>query len=373
LSHGTSSKVPVRDLVLGAPLADDGAGRVYILKGGDRPKEHLGPKDAYATLLGEPDEWAGYAVAVGRFNDDKVDDLMISALNYSHGRGRVYVVHGPIEPGEHNLADRADATLTGAFALGSFGRALEAVDLDGDGGDEVVIGAPYASFHESFQQVQGAVYVYKDPKGDDAEPAFHLGGSQIWGGLGQSLSSGDVNGDGFDDLLVGEPATWCHYAADHDEPHRRTCPNTPSTFYLVNGRRNLPQRPEWIADVADASVSTDPNAGQRLTEFASSLATVDINHDGYDDVIVGSHGMDNAYLFYGGDKFKSGTELGLSMAAAVFDGSGTRGLAGRSVANLGDLDADGIDDLMVTSIVLEWPDSPPTSLSGGAYLWFGEK
>ena len=180
-------------------------------------------------------------------------------------------------------------------------------------------------------------------------PDFRMLGGQGDAGLGLAVSSaGDVNGDGFDDLLLGAPY--------HDENFYDA-----GRVYVIHGSASgLTAVPDWTA------------AGQAQAGwFGYAVAGgADLNNDGYDDVVVGTAHTDRVFVYYG-----SATGLP-GEPSWVYKGSGS---VGASVAVAGDVNGDGYPDVVLgapgNDEVLVFAggadglgSSPLTTVSGGGYF-----
>ena len=195
------------DLLVG-DIGDDAMGErtgaAYVLLGPILADVFLA--DAHAKLTGEAEfDDAGWALAAtGDVDDDGFDDFLVGAPNdQGHGPGRVYLVHGPAT-GISSLAD-APTTFSGENEGDQAGAAVAGGDdLDGDGHEDFVIGAPSA---EPSDDLQGIVYVVLGPVEGDvslADADARLIDEETSDHLGCSVAlCGDVNGDGAGDLLVG--------------------------------------------------------------------------------------------------------------------------------------------------------------------------
>jgi hypothetical protein len=185
----------VGDVLIGAPGQGSGDGAVYLVLDGG-----FGAWDARYTGVSGAE--AGSAVSGGDVDGDGRADLVVGAPNHDGGVGRAYVVYGSPTPsgGSLSTAGGAISSLTSGSSLGS--AVSVAGDLDQDGVDDVVIGVPGVG--------AGSVALFYGPVvGLTAigTEDVTITGASSGDGLGRSLGApGDVNGDGYPDLLVGAPA-----------------------------------------------------------------------------------------------------------------------------------------------------------------------
>jgi len=156
-------------------------------------------------------------------------------------------------------------------------------DVNGDGYDDVIVGAPR---YDNIFFDEGAAFVYLGtPSGISTSPAWTAKGEQSEGGFGYSVSTaGDVNGDSYDDVIVG---AWLQDNGQTDEGR---------TFAYLGSPSGLSTSPFWMAE-----------SDQMCAWFGYSVSTAgDVNGDGYSDVIVGAWGYrivnfddGRAYVFLG--------------------------------------------------------------------------
>ncbi|MCU0222776.1 MAG: FG-GAP-like repeat-containing protein [Acidobacteria bacterium] len=195
-------------------------------------------------------------------------------------------------------------------------------DLNGDGYTDLVVAAPW---HDGERLDEGRIVVhYGSAEGPKVEPAWSYGAGQYGAHLGLALAAaGDVNGDGFDDLLVAAP--------DWDNGHT----NAGRALLFLGSPDGLGPLPAWSVE--------GTQSGERLG--ASVAAAGDVNGDGFADVLVGSpmHGSatGRAALYLGS---ASGLALLPSWSAA---GYAVGAQFGSSVVGVGDVDGDGLDDIAV--------------------------
>ena len=318
------------DLIISAdfadPNSDSAAGESYVVFG---KAGGFGASFDLATLNGtngfrldgiDAGDRSGRSVAgAGDFNGDGFDDLIIGAYradpNGDGDAGETYVVFGKASGFGASL-DLAALNGTNGFRIDGIdatdgsGRSIESAgDVNGDGFDDLIIGAPGADPNgDSYAGETYVVFGKADGFGASFDLAtlngangFRIDGIDAFDGSGLSVSSaGDVNGDGFDDLIIGAPG------AD---------PNGDSyagESYVVFGKAG-----GFGASLDLATL--DGTNGFRIDGIDigdrsgySVSAAGDVNGDGFDDLIIGASEADpnglnsgESYVIFGG---RTGTE-----------------------------------------------------------------
>jgi hypothetical protein len=240
-------------------------------------------------------------------------------------------------------------------------------DVNGDGFDDLIVGAPYAGSNGTWS---GSSYVVfgqasgfnttMDLSSLNGSNGFRLDGEEAFDRSSDSVSNaGDVNGDGFDDLIVGVPSAY----------------NPAGSSYVVFGQAS------GFSAAMDLSILDGSNGFQLDGETAfdysgRSVSTAgDVNGDGFDDVIVSAPGTyPNGYGYSSGSSyvvFGQASGFSAAMNLSGLDGSnGFRldGASALSVSNAGDVNGDGFDDLIVGALEA----APNGSRSGSSYVVFGQ-
>jgi len=264
--------------------------------------------------------------------------------------------------------------ISGEAAGDLAGRSVSSAgDVNGDGFDDLIVGAYEADPNGS---ASGAAYVVFGKAGGfgatldlstlNGTTGFQISGAAEGDLAGTSVSSaGDVNGDGFDDLIVGA------YGADPNGTNS-------GAAYVVFGKAG------GFGATLDLSTLNGTTgfqiSGAAAGDYAgwSVSSAGDVNGDGFDDLIVGAYRADPngsnsgaAYVVFGtAGGFAATLDLSTLNGTTGFQISGAAegDLAGTSVSSAGDVNGDGFDDLIVGALAAD----PNGSASGAAYVVFGK-
>ncbi len=331
------------DLAVGSnnhDLYGTNAGLVYVYYGGSTGLVASSEQQIAASDSADSLRFGIELGGVGDVDGDGFDDLAVAG---SGGAGAVYIYYGSasgLVAGSEQKITASDGSTNDRFIAISSSR----FDLDGDGYDDLVVGAEGDS---DDGQGSGSVYVYYGSStGVLASSETKLTASDAasrtsYGGY--VSGAGDLNGDGYDELMVGATA---------DDL-------TGSVYIYYGSSTGVDSGSEQKINASDASASD---------RFAVVAGGGDLNADGYDDVLVGAErdndGRGAVYAYYGSS---TGLDASTELKVTASDGA-PNDFFGASVAMGGDIDGDGVDDFATGA---SYHDDHGTS-SGSVYVYYGQ-
>jgi len=336
------------------------------------------------ALDGERDrDLSGESVSnIGDINGDGIDDVIVGAAFAGPNgtqSGRSYVVFGRRDGFDPNVQlsalDGSNGFVLDGEAAGDLAGATLAAagDVNADGIDDLIIGAPRA---DPNGPVSGRSYVvFGRTEGFEANlqlsaldgsDGFKLDGEAAYDSAGKSVSgAGDVNGDGIDDLAIGASG------ADFNGF------NSGRSYVVFGSSEGFESTVQLSALDGTDGIRIDGEAADNGAGV-SVAAAGDVNADGIDDLVIGAPRADpngslsgRSYVVFGRTEgFEATVQLSALDGSNGFrlDGEAVNDFSGQSVSGAGDVNGDGIDDLLIGS----YDDlfSPP--LSGRSHVVFGD-
>lgn len=324
------------DIIIGARRYE--GGRAYAFHGSANGV--VGQQAAWMMGTDDGGSFFGQAVAgAGDVNNDGYDDVIVGAPNYDNDQlveGRVYFYYGT----SNGLKTESDWVAEGDQAAANFGISLAGVgDINDDGYADILIGA-----HE-YDGAGNAFGYYGSADGLNTIADWMAEGNQLGASFGLTLdTAGDVNGDGYDDILIGSP-------------------------YFDNGEANSGRVFVYHGSASGLSLSSSWEAGgsQANAIFGQSVGTAgDVNNDGYSDIIIGSSYNDGQTAGRVSVYFGGSTGLSLTPDWEVQSGQANAGF-GIAVSTAGDVNNDGYDDILIGAYLYDNGQSD----EGRAYLYYG--
>lgn len=320
------------DIVVGGAVLQSvggatNAGKAYVFLGGNPPSTPL----EFQSPRPEAEARFGWAVAIADLNADGLGDVIASALfarGGLNGTGETYVFFG-----SRTFAQKAaDVTLATPMlnAKARLGWSIAAGDVNGDRIADVIVSAENATV--TGRSEAGQVFIYPgSPNFTGAIfTTLQSPSPQEAGSFGNALAVGDVNRDGFDDIISGAPG--------------QNVGNIPAGLtYVFNGGVS----PSTVANSTLAAPT--PGNGDR---FGFSVAVGDVNGDRGADVVVGASqpgprglipqpGPGRVFVYFGGIPFDTAADSTITHVP-LRNGSGF----GQALAT-GDINRDGVSDIVV--------------------------
>ena len=318
--------------------------------------------------------------AAGDVNGDGIADFIIGADGadpVSSLEGETYVVFGATNVGSSGTIELSALNGANGFQLNGInigdgsGYSVSAADVNGDGRSDLIIGAPYgdpfANAGETYvvfgQTNFGAVFdLSNGGSGLDGTNGFVINGAAANIRSGRAVSSaGDVNNDGIQDLIIGAPFA-----------------NTSvGVSYLVFGATNVGSSGTISLGSLDGTNGFEITGIDSTSKTGNSVAAAgDFNGDGIDDFVTGVpyadgvSGNDNGeiYVIFGATNIGLGGSLAFGTDGFIINGIDTYDYAGYSVSNAGDVNGDGIADLLIGA---KGADPNSNNTSGETYVVFG--
>ena len=370
-SAGDVNSDGFNDIIAGHSVGYDGRGCAKIYFGGtdfDTIPDVIMIGEEKAYPLQEYTSFGSSVASAGDVNKDGYDDVIVGAPTAETGwglwAGKAYIFLGGSE-----MDTTADVVMEGKGWYNMLGDALSpAGDVNGDGFDDVIVAAPHDDY-----DARGRAYIFLGAQNMDNVHDIYIEG-QDGDFCGYSVAGiGDINGDGFDDVLVGYPHIFW-------EPFEgkasiffggSTMDSIPditfkgdSALLFLGGR---------VASAGDANADSFPDivisGGKKVklfyggsemdtvtdveftgepvlpTNFGYSISSAgDLNKDGFDDIMISDYDADRVYIFFGSSDVDTIPDVILDKPELI-------DRFGYHVSGLGDINGDGYNEIAVCPFI----------------------
>ncbi len=329
------------DVIIGCPNFDEGQtyeGKVFVYYGSVSGLSMTADWTKASDVAGS---FFGYSVSTaGDIDGDGYSDIIIGQIGYNNYLGRIHVHRG-----SGSGVSSFNWIISGENTGDRFGSSVScAGDVDGDGYSDIIVGA--SDYNES--TTGGAAYLFKGAAGGiSSSLEWVTYGNQPNAGYGTSVATaGDVNGDGYSDVIVGA------HSFDNGQTNE-------GKSFVYHGSA------DGLADAGDSRESNSNNA-----QLGYSVSTAgDINGDGYGDIIAGAPKLSAGQYQEGRAFVFNGTETGLSSTASwTAESNQINALFGTCVAGAGDVNGDGFGDVIVGAPLFI---NSPSNTYGKVFVYYG--
>ncbi len=376
----------VADVVYGsvhaAPKDRSMAGMVTVVFG-SKDRRGMPPIDSAAKPPRVLQIWGdamnsglGQSLAIGDLNHDGIQDIIMGSPEERSGAGTVFILFGSAGLASSGVADlvkaRDDVLRVNGRAGGGLGISVASGDINGDGIDDAILGAwrdsapnrenagsAYVVFGSGDLKTKGSFDLQSQPEG-----VLVISGAARGDNLGFGTAAGDVNGDGFDDILLG---AWMA-----DTPDKVNA----GMVYAIFGNGNT----DSIAgiDLAVANKNVVRIRGNNDDDYTGGVIAVgDVTGDGFDDIVIDAFGADTPGGYNAGKTWVVFGSAGMESAGDISLGNTEpRLLAILGEAwedhlgkpSVGDINGDGVGDIITQS---NSADVNGMNDAGKAYVVFG--
>ncbi|XP_046404267.1 integrin alpha-4-like [Ischnura elegans] len=281
------------EIIIGAPAAFNGHGAVaqyrdrgnrmgnqVLINNSTLPYSNYIASKPFLTKEMSHEAYFGYSISSGKFSQVNKTMYVASAPRSNSLKGKVFIFDFPENPGEPiSMRFELEGSQLGEY----FGYSLCVVDLDSDGLDDLVIGAPYHTLDDNTKDIhkhswdEGRIYVYMNQIGTAmADSGLQIMGTKQAGArFGTSIANiGDINNDGFSDVAVGAPYEGLGHGA----------------VYIYHGSRD-----GLISQYKQRISATEINHSLMGFGIAISNGT-DLDGNNYNDIAIGAPLSGNVVL-----------------------------------------------------------------------------
>lgn len=289
---------------------------------------------------------ARFGISVGTAGDvngDGFDDVIVGGDIYENGQedeGAAWLYFGS----GAGLVPVAAWMVEGDQDFASFGWSVaSAGDVNGDGNADLIVGAPY---YDNGEEDEGMVFVYHGGPVPPVTPSWTAEGDQAGAWFGYRVrSAGDVNSDGYDDVIIGAPR---YDNPDEDEGR---------AYLYLGSAHGLLGSPLLIVESNQPGAQLGRGVG----------AAGDVNNDGYGDIVIGAPRYDNGETNEGRLYVYAGRMLGPPTLLSTLEIDSPDARLGYAAAGAGDVNDDGFDDIISGAYL--YSNNEPSE--GGVFVFQG--
>jgi hypothetical protein len=339
---GDMNKDGYADILLGAYRANSDVGQVYVIFGGTNLNNinlasFSSTQGFIISNLNTPVDSGTPVRYAGDVNGDGYSDIIIGSYSLNADAGKSYVIYGGSSLSNIDLSSLTTAQgfiISGTTSTRSGWSVSGAGDVNKDGYDDVIIGGPSANSNNGIAYI---IYGGINLNNIDIATLTSSQGISVSGGsgsFGNSVSqAGDVNHDGYADVVIG--------AVNADSNAGKT--------YVIYGGASLTNIN--LASLTPAQGFSVSGAAANDGSGVSVSYAGDVNNDNYDDILIGANSAGNgngkSYIIYGGNNINNIALLSLTNSQGIIISGASNDNSGISVSYAGDINHDGYDDIII--------------------------
>lgn len=279
-------------------------------------------------------------------NGDGYDDIVVGTpvINSARGNAYIFLSNGNSGITSNLNAIAANTILTSNVSIAAFGTSVTTGDINGDGYADVVVGS------SAISGGTGGAYIFHSSgntgitSGTEASASKSIAGPGGGSSFGTSVATGDVNGDGYADVLIGAPG------ASFSKGY----------VFHSSGSSGL--------NVTTAAGANSILSATNLSDaFGSSVSLSDMNNDGFADAVIGANAFNslgNAYIFHSNGSQGLAANIAATSATTTITGEATSNSTFGKALSVDDINGDGYLDLVVSA-------NGYSTNTGRVYIWNG--